>query len=675
MPTPSDLRPSASSGPTRERGPGDRRPLECRGCRSQLAVDQRYCIVCGTRARALPRHIRHALIALARGHRWEAAPPPAETPASPRTRRGWLEIPSVELPTPRAAAASVLALLAFGVVVGSGAISFASAPLNLIVNGLGTRANPSPPAQVTGNGSPGSGGAGGGPGGASTGAPPSAPASTSSPPPAGTTTPVSTSLLPPIKHVWVITMGTQGYNKSFSAAGGDKYLSKTLAAKGEVVSQYFGVTQGELANEIAMVSGQGPTPQTEAGCTRYAPLEPGHVIHRFSQVSGTGCVYPKATQTLASQLVAKHDTWRAYVQGLGAVVKLPPAGDASADRAGDRTRGIKRVGTVNAASCRHPALRTADRFQSARSGDQYVTWRDPFVYFRSLTTTAACGKDVVGLSQLAGDLKSAGTTPSVSFIYPDPCDDGSAARCYRNAPSGMRPADKLLKSIVPQIMGSAAYKQGGLILITFAQAPQTGADADSNTCCDNPTTFPNLPPDAATGTTSTTSSTTTTTTSTSPVTSTTPAPGTTTATTTTGTGTTTTLTGTTTTTSTGPTSCTPTGTTGTTTTPTTTTTAPTTTVPTTTTAATTTTTTAPTTTTTTTPGTPTPCTAPGGGQVGLLAISQYVTPGSSDFIDSFDHFSLLGSIEQLFGLERLGYARDSQLPLFGPSFYTAYTPG
>ena len=291
----------------------------------------------------------------------------------------------------------------------------------------------------------------------------------------------------------------------------------------------------------------------------------------------------------------------------------------------------------------------------------------------------------------------------MSFIYADPCDDGSSAPCYRGAPSGGRPADKFLSSTVPQIMNSAAYKQSGLILITFAQAPQTGNDADNSSCCDNPTTYPNVPADADRDDTdhddttrpqrrrprrhrrTTTPATTTRrpddddpvrppwrhlvlldlrhdhrhdhldddhadddlddrlSTTTTASTSTTGTCTTTTPTTTTGTGTTTTPT---TTTDTG-TTTTPTTTTGTSTTPTTTT---------------------PSTTTTT------PCTAPAGGQVGLLAISQYITPGSGDYLDSFNHFSLLGSIEQLFGLKRLGYAATGQLPLFGSSFYSDYTP-
>ena len=93
-----------------------------------------------------------------------------------------------------------------------------------------------------------------------------------------------------------------------------------------------------------------------------------------------------------------------------------------------------------------------------------------------------------------------------------PCDDGSSAPCYRGAPSGERPADQFLSSIVPQIMNSAAYKQSGLILITFAQAPQTGSDADSTSCCENPTTYPNVPAETTPTSTTPTSTTPTTTT-------------------------------------------------------------------------------------------------------------------------------------------------------------------
>jgi hypothetical protein len=62
----------------------------------------------------------------------------------------------------------------------------------------------------------------------------------------------------------------------------------------------------------------------------------------------------------------------------------------------------------------------------------------------------------------------------------------------------------------------------------------------------------------------------------------------------------------------------------------------------------------------------------GGGQVGLLLISQYVKPGSEDTLDFYNHFSLLGSIEDLLGLKHLGYATDPQLPLFFAGTYNAF---
>ena len=115
------------------------------------------------------------------------------------------------------------------------------------------------------------------------------------------------------------------------------------------------------------------------------------------------------------------------------------------------------------------------------------------------------------------------------------------------------------------------------------------------------------------------------------------------------------------------------------------------TTPTTTTAATTTTpttsgttTTGTTTTGTTTPGTTSTATTPigngettptgGGGQVGLLLISSYVKPNTADTIDYYNHYSLLRSIEKLFGLKYLGYAGNIQLSTLDAGTFNAYTP-
>jgi phosphatidylinositol-3-phosphatase len=47
---------------------------------------------------------------------------------------------------------------------------------------------------------------------------------------------------------------------------------------------------------------------------------------------------------------------------------------------------------------------------------------------------------------------------------------------------------------------------------------------------------------------------------------------------------------------------------------------------------------------------------PGGGRIGALVISPFSAPGTTSS-RAYNHYSLLASIEQLFGLRRLGYAR------------------
>ncbi|MEA2147866.1 MAG: hypothetical protein QOG59_3453, partial [Solirubrobacteraceae bacterium] len=54
----------------------------------------------------------------------------------------------------------------------------------------------------------------------------------------------------------------------------------------------------------------------------------------------------------------------------------------------------------------------------------------------------------------------------------------------------------------------------------------------------------------------------------------------------------------------------------------------------------------------------------GGGQVGLVLLSAYVKPGTVESIDYYNHFSLLATIESIFGLQRLGFAGDPSLTRF-----------
>jgi hypothetical protein len=63
----------------------------------------------------------------------------------------------------------------------------------------------------------------------------------------------------------------------------------------------------------------------------------------------------------------------------------------------------------------------------------------------------------------------------------------------------------------------------------------------------------------------------------------------------------------------------------------------------------------------------------GGGRVGALLLSPFVTAGGT-VQAPHDPFSLLASIEKLFGLDALGYAKDTRLKPFGPKVFAAWSP-
>lgn len=59
----------------------------------------------------------------------------------------------------------------------------------------------------------------------------------------------------------------------------------------------------------------------------------------------------------------------------------------------------------------------------------------------------------------------------------------------------------------------------------------------------------------------------------------------------------------------------------------------------------------------------------GGGQVGLLMLSPFIKKGGGLVQETYNHFSLLATVEQVFGLEKLGYAGLSQVKPFSASLF------
>jgi len=64
---------------------------------------------------------------------------------------------------------------------------------------------------------------------------------------------------------------------------------------------------------------------------------------------------------------------------------------------------------------------------------------------------------------------------------------------------------------------------------------------------------------------------------------------------------------------------------------------------------------------------------PGGGRVGAIVLSKFVKPGTVSAVP-YNHYSLLRTVEAIFGLPYLGYAAEKNLRVFGADVFSAAPP-
>ena len=156
----------------------------------------------------------------------------------------------------------------------------------------------------------------------------------------------------------------------------------------------------------------------------------------FTETFGATSPAPYLSKTLADQLQSRGLTWRGYMQDMG-------------------------NSATEAKTCRHPAMNSQDKTQSAEPGDQYAARHNPFVYFHSIIDdTAACNANVVPLDRLPADLASPSATRNYTFITPNLCDDAHSCP--------LPTADAWLRHWVPLLLASRPYRSGDTALfITF----------------------------------------------------------------------------------------------------------------------------------------------------------------------------------------------------------------
>jgi hypothetical protein len=260
---------------------------------------------------------------------------------------------------------------------------------------------------------------------------------------------------PPIGHVFVVLLENKDYAETFDGEHAP-YLSRELTARGQLLRNYYAIAHPSLPNYVALLSGQGPNVVTQTDCPVYLDFLGLPPLNGDGQALGQGCVYPAAVKTLADQLASHGLAWKGYMEDMGT-------------------------------PCRHPALNAVDDTQQARPGDQYAARHNPFVYFHSIVDSPSCPARDVPLSALPGDLASAETTPALSLITPNLCNDGHDDPCVDGRPGGLTAADAWLREWIPRILDSPAFQQDGLLVVTFDEAGD-----DASACCDEPI-GPNTP--------------------------------------------------------------------------------------------------------------------------------------------------------------------------------------
>jgi hypothetical protein len=271
----------------------------------------------------------------------------------------------------------------------------------------------------------------------------------------------------PVKHVFVILLENENADSTFGPGSEAPYLAQNLRGQGQFLPNFYAVTHLSLGNYLALVSGQGSNVETQSDCNVYSEFTPG-TIGSDGQAIGQGCVYPTTVKTIADQLSARGLTWKGYMEDMG---NTPAEGT----------------------TCRHPAIGQQDHTQTAEAGDQYAARHNPFVYFHSIIDSPSCAQNDVPLDRMPADLRSVSTTGNYTFITPNLCHDAHDEPCANKEPGGLVSADAFLRKWIPEIQASPAYRQGGMIVVTFDEAEAgPGGNADSSSCCAQPQ-FPNTP--------------------------------------------------------------------------------------------------------------------------------------------------------------------------------------
>jgi hypothetical protein len=236
--------------------------------------------------------------------------------------------------------------------------------------------------------------------------------------------------VPRFSHVFIIVMenlSLSTLNDSDNASA-SQYIHGTLASYASG-TDYHGVTHPSLPNYLALTSGQFGGVACDCAPTAGTTCSSSN-CSLFS--SNCGC--PQSVSHLGNQLETAGKTWKDYAEDMGTACNTTAA-------------------------------------------NAYAPKHVPFLYYDDVRTAPQrCSDHVVDYSGFAADLAS--STPNYSLIAPNLTNDGHDP--ITGGSGNIMNADTWLKTNVPPILASDAYKNGGLLIVVWDEDDYSGLiSADS----------------------------------------------------------------------------------------------------------------------------------------------------------------------------------------------------
>jgi len=212
------------------------------------------------------------------------------------------------------------------------------------------------------------------------------------------------------------TCAVAGATPSLAAATPAPHIM-LIVMENEGYAQIIGNTQAPYINSLA---------SEYASATKWYGLQDSSLADYIALISGTTGTY--SAPTLIGELANASISWKAYMEDMPSVCYTG--------------KGI----------------------------GNYSKLHNPFVYFKSIRSTALCNQ-VVPFSPAVGNDLSSSTAPDFMWVSPNECDDMNSKCSPLN--NYIKQGDQWLQATIPTVLKSSWYAAGGTIIITWDSATKT----------------------------------------------------------------------------------------------------------------------------------------------------------------------------------------------------------